>query len=382
MAWYIGSKQLSASATATSRYLHEVDLAAAAGNVTLTLPASGADPTYVGVVNASTIANGSKVIIIQTAAAVEVCRLSAAGESVWVGRNPITGAWEQLAHDNPSQYQWTWANAQERNATLASSAQVGRVGYQQDIQLDFQLLAATPRFGPLADPTITQIRYFLGLEQSATLGSGYGLIYAGQSGGSLQARTPTNTSPSLRLIRTGYITAAAAGAALIIRDTNGNGPYCLAGFRARYVTVLVNTAGASANWQWFLGLSRATIAGVVAPSSLFNIFGIGADTGDANVQVMRNDALGVAIKTDLGAGFPARTNAVGYELQIFSDVPGTAWVAQVRNIDSGEEKSFLYATEIPDLLGLMYNSYYANTGGDVVSVGLDFAGFSFGQRMR
>ena len=381
--WYRGSIQLSADATVTSRYLHEVDLAAAAGSVTLTLPATGPDPTYVGVTNASTIADGSKVVIVQTAAAVEVCRLSAAGESVWLGRNPITGAWELLAHDNPSEYQWTWANAQARTACLVSSAQVGKVGWQSDLELGYRLISASPlRFAPLSDPAILQPRYELGVPNLNTLVSGYGILYAGQSGGTITGKTATDTTASLRLIRTAYVSAASPVGATIIRETNGGAPWPLGSFRARYLTVLYNNGDASANWQWFLGMSRAAIGGTVAPSSLFNLIGIGADTADGNVQIMHNGPAGTAEKQTLGAGFPARTNGLGYELEIFTADPTVSWVVQARNINSGEEQSFTFTSEFPDQASFLYNSYYTNTGGDSVSVGLDFAGFMYGQRVR
>lgn len=104
MSWYIGSKQLSASATATTRYLHEVNLTAAPGDVTITLPAVSNDPEYVGVVISLGPNDGSKAVVIQTAAAVEIVRLLMTGEAAWIGRNPSTGAWEVLSHSSPSPY--------------------------------------------------------------------------------------------------------------------------------------------------------------------------------------------------------------------------------------------------------------------------------------
>lgn len=45
----------------------------------------------------------------------------------------------------------------------------------------------------------------------------------------------------------------------------------------------------------------------VEPSSLLNMIGVGWDAADANIQMMRNDGVGVATKIDLGANFPVPT---------------------------------------------------------------------------
>lgn len=76
----------------------------------------------------------------------------------------------------------------------------------------------------------------------------------------------------------------------------------------------------------FIGLHTATavISPTVEPSTLVNMIGVGCDSTDTNLQIMRNDAAGTAVKTDLGASFPARASAGTwfYEFRMYSPSAG------------------------------------------------------------
>lgn len=101
--WFRGWIELTASAAATPRYMHAVNLAAAAGNVVITLPAAIVEsPLYVGVTNESALTDGSKVTIVQTSGGVEVARLSAAGETVWLALDPFTSTWSFIGSAKPT----------------------------------------------------------------------------------------------------------------------------------------------------------------------------------------------------------------------------------------------------------------------------------------
>lgn len=366
--WYRGSIPLSASANATSRYLHEVDLGAAAGSVTITLPATGPDPTYVGVVNASTVANGSKVVIIQTAAAVEVVRLSAAGESVWLGRNPVTGAWEQLAHDNPSEYQWAWASAAERLAAQVSGEQVGRIGFQSDIGLPYTLLSQAAGVGTWAggpDPRMTLERSiqnsnaaaaFLatGLAPAFTFGSAVGMVV-----------TPTNNATSMQ--RTLQRSAAGAGSITVYRSSGSACNYTSAGLRYEFNFTVEEV---TANMRWFVGLSLNAIASNLDPATLGNIVGIGrSSSADANVQLYNNDAAGTATKTDLGASYPAATAVTGYRFRLYT-VAGAQWGWALKNLNTGAEISGTIGADIPTAASILLWHLYSSNGADAVAVAL------------
>lgn len=69
-------------------------------------------------------------------------------------------------------------------------------------------------------------------------------------------------------------------------------------------------AATVANARSFAGLfSSLSVFGNVNPSTQTNIFGVGADSGDTNLQLIHNDATGTATKVDLGINFPANTSA-------------------------------------------------------------------------
>lgn len=374
--WYRGSKQFSADAAATSRYLHEVDLAAAAGNVTMTLPATGPDPTYCGFVNASAVTNGSKVVIIQTPAAVEVARLSAAGESVWLGRNPITGAWEILAYANPSEYQWTWANATERIATAASAAQIGRIGWQTDMARKYELLSLT-RWGELFDSSLGIERSYMTIGGSTTAQS-YGLT-AVVGAGTLTARTPSNTSRATGLLRVGNVTSAVAGNIALVRGGGGTqAPLSAQGYRY----LLRATLGAvSASMRWFMGLAFSAPAANVDPSTFTNCLGMGTGGVTANARFYNNDAAGAATETDLGASFPSATLNTGLEFELYT-FDGSSYAMQARNLVTGAEVSASFSANVPANNVQYLWMFYAGNNADAVAVSLDPADLRLWQVTR
>jgi len=87
-------------------------------------------------------------------------------------------------------------------------------------------------------------------------------------------------------------------------------------FDARFAVSTVGTYPASRS---FVGLYATTgVIGAVDPSTLANILGIGADAADANLQIMYNNASGVANKIDLGSNFPARNPGKLYDITFFA----------------------------------------------------------------
>lgn len=82
------------------------------------------------------------------------------------------------------------------------------------------------------------------------------------------------------------------------------------------------TGGTVATHRAFVGVSGSwsTAPTDVEPSTRVNIFGMGWDAADTNIQIMHNDASGTATKIDLGASFPVPTTdrPAPYEIQLYS----------------------------------------------------------------
>lgn len=68
----------------------------------------------------------------------------------------------------------------------------------------------------------------------------------------------------------------------------------------------------------FIGLKGDAAHGNADPSSFINCIGIGIDSGQTTWRLLHNDGSGSATATDLGANFPANTDATDfYELEIW-----------------------------------------------------------------
>ncbi|MCC6071452.1 hypothetical protein ACFSQU_18085 [Massilia sp. GCM10020059] len=184
------------------------------------------------------------------------------------------------------------------------------------------------------------------------------------------------------LRRIGSVSAAAAGSSCgslqvplqwcrgYLLDTVGVG-----GFLAVYrfgCSDQATVAGARS----FVGMTGVTtkIANV-DPSSLINIIGVGTDSGDANLQIMHNDASGVATKVDLGPNFPDHTlSADVYELALFS-APASAEVGwQVTRLNTGHMASGTISTNLPTDTKLLAPQFWRNNGPTALAVEQDIVG--------
>ena len=122
-------------------------------------------------------------------------------------------------------------------------------------------------------------------------------------------------------------------------------------------------------------LGYAGVSGVQL-STLFNIFGVGNDTNDANLQIFSNDGTGTATKIDLGASFPANrtSGAISttvYEVQLLN-LPASASIQyRVINKETGAIATGTVTTNLPDpTLGLnFFASRCMSTIGSVTNTG-------------
>jgi hypothetical protein len=127
------------------------------------------------------------------------------------------------------------------------------------------------------------------------------------------------------------------------------------------------TGVANAAHRAFVGMrASAGAPSDVNPGAQTNLFGMGYDSGDANVQFMHNDASGQATKIDLGPGFPkpnADLTAV-YEIAMFSP-PGQTQVLdyEITNLVTGAVAVGTITTDIPAATALLTPYAWMSVGG-------------------
>lgn len=178
--------------------------------------------------------------------------------------------------------------------------------------------------------------------------------------------------------RIGYVSAATAGSTAAIRTTisqfwRGNAAG-LGGFR--YVIRFgCSDAATVAGARSFYGLSSLGSTSNVDPSTFLNMIGIGTDSTDSNMQIMHNDASGVATKIDLGADFPDGTLSTdAYELALFAP-PNASYVNyEVTRLNTGHVASGQLTTDLPVVTAGLMPHFFRNNGATALAVAFDFIG--------
>ena len=195
--------------------------------------------------------------------------------------------------------------------------------------------------------------------------------------GTATARPVAVTNLLTRMTRLGYVSAATAGALAGAREavakfTTGAGPG-LGGFFARYrfgVSDPATVAGA----RMFVGLDALTAAPTnIDPSTKVNCIGVGQIGTSDNLHIIRGNAT-AKTPIDLGANFPANTNADAYELNLFAPPAGGCYW-QVRRLNTTfEATGFLPSTEIPIATQLLCHQLWRCNNATALAVGLDVCG--------
>ena len=195
--------------------------------------------------------------------------------------------------------------------------------------------------------------------------------------GTATARTVATTNLLSRMTRLGYVSAATAGALAGAREavakfTTGAGPG-LGGFFARYrfgISDPATVAGA----RMFVGLDALTAAPTnIDPSTKVNCIGVGQIGTSDNLHIIRGNAT-AKTPIDLGANFPANTNADAYELSLFAPPAGGCYW-QVRRLNTTfEATGFLPSTEIPVATQLLCHQLWRCNNATALAVGLDVCG--------
>ena len=195
--------------------------------------------------------------------------------------------------------------------------------------------------------------------------------------GTATARTVATTNLLTRMTRLGYVSAAAAGSLAGAREavakfTTGAGPG-LGGFFARY-RFGVSDAATVAGARMFIGLDALTAVPTnIDPSTKINCIGVGQIGASNNLHIISGNAT-AKTPIDLGADFPANTNADAYELNLFAPPAGGCYW-QVRRLNTTfEATGFLPSTEIPIATQLLCHQLWRCNNATALAVGLDICG--------
>ena len=195
--------------------------------------------------------------------------------------------------------------------------------------------------------------------------------------GTATARTIGVANLLSRMTRLGFVSAATAAALTGAREavakyTTGAGPG-LGGFFARY-RFGVSDAATVAGARMFIGLDALTAAPTnIDPSTKVNCIGVGQIGTSDNLHIIRGNAT-AKTPIDLGANFPANTNADAYELSLFAPPAGGCYW-QVRRLNTAfEATGFLPSTEIPIATQLLCHQLWRCNNATALAVGLDVCG--------
>lgn len=295
-------------------------------------------------------------------------------ESYWFVWNATLATWEVVSAYK-SQYQWVWADAAARVAQTVSADQVGRIGYQLDLGVEFTLIASgTPGFwwGDYWKGS-GQVRGSFGnLNNAAVQNMGHNTQTAEG------ALALVLGSATIHLERVGVSSSAVAGAATRFTSATGCAPRC-SNVTYRFVWALDVI---SANWKWSVGLGAPT--GNQDFSLLTNCVLFGRNGANANVNIFHNDAAGVSTPIDLGASFPASVAGTVYEgiLKVPPAPAAGPFIYQLTNTVTLEAVSGIISTEIPAQGVQAQLHAYACNGGDASIVTIGMGNLLFAQAMR
>ena len=140
-----------------------------------------------------------------------------------------------------------------------------------------------------------------------------------------------------------------------------------------------------ANARFFVGIiNRFYLIGNTNPSTNFNLIGVGADSGDSNIQIIHNDSSGLATKVDLGSNFPANTQNVDtYLSQTFFDIPNAKAYIRLVRLNTGHEVITEITTNLPAMSGGLDLGpfFWRNNGTDALEVKMRIGSYLQGQKM-
>lgn len=211
---------------------------------------------------------------------------------------------------------------------------------------------------------------------SSLVHNGLSSVGEGASGGV----SSTDTAPPVSsLVRMVFQTSSTAGTSGGFRYT---APYLYrgsdassGGFYWRCVWVPADAAPV-AQRRCFVGLIEATgVFSNVNPSTKTNVFGVGADSGDADLSIIHNDASGTATKVAL-TGFDQDDTSAIYDALLWCDPGDSALRYKVVRYKAGGAPTTIegsVSSEIPAANTLLTHYVWVNNGSTAAVAAVHFA---------
>jgi hypothetical protein len=171
-------------------------------------------------------------------------------------------------------------------------------------------------------------------------------------------RTSTTTSAFTRQRRVGIVTTAVLNNFSQVRLTAtaicGTAGWA---FKARFGVQASGTSG-----RIMVG-TQGGWTGATDPSAGTDLAAVGKDAADTNLQIMVNDASGVATKTDLGANFPANTSATDYyDVELTMAVGGASLDYRVLRVNTGHVATGTISSNLPTAATYLFSGVWAGAG--------------------
>lgn len=197
------------------------------------------------------------------------------------------------------------------------------------------------------------------------------------TGGTATTRNVATTNFLTWTRRLGFVSATTSNASCGLRSTVaqfGLGPVSGCGgfhFVARFA---ISDATLVPGARLFVGMTSSTAAlGNADPSTFFNLIGVGLDAADTTLQIIHNDATGVATKIPLASNFPESTNTDLYELILYCASGATSVYYQVNNLTTNASSSGQITTNLPAVNTLLAWQLWRHNVSTGLAVGLDVA---------
>ncbi len=196
---------------------------------------------------------------------------------------------------------------------------------------------------------------------------------------------PTLATTNYKTARRRFsITSAASGnsaASIVLGANTGVGTFVrgnaagIGGFLFHCRFSMATDQATVANERMFVGLwsSTSAFATTTDPDAMTECIGVGFKTGQANLQLIRNDNTSTANFTDLGSSFPAFVSATTYvyELWLYCKPNDSHIYYVVNRLDSAASANGDLTTEIPQTTTMLCAHLGANNGGTAVACAID-----------
>jgi hypothetical protein len=171
----------------------------------------------------------------------------------------------------------------------------------------------------------------------------------------------------LQVVRWRVASAATAGSSVLFGDTSFRKVAMGRDFTS-YFMFANEDAATVANARMFCGYYSAATVSNVDPSTLTSLIGVGADSGDTQLQIIHNDTSGLATKVSLGASFPANTNTDFYRVKFEFLTSGSVTIT-VTNLDNGVTSTpTTISTNIDTVTTHYYPILWRNNGSTALAV--------------